>query len=192
MENDLVFTNYTGIGTGMSNHLFQAHFDGNGKTIRGIKAVISNNGSSFGVFSWIGSKCVIKDLTVDSCSITANGNCNYSALLVSRNAGTVENCHITNAVLDFSKSTFTNQNGGLVAYNQSTGVIRGCTFSGKVITGCKFGAITGSNYGGMVDSCISYADICISRAGAGTEADPYIINTYSELKQFARVTSEGG
>lgn len=166
VDSDLVFTDYTGIATGMSNHQFQATFDGNGHKVRGIQAVINNNGTNFGLFGWIGAKCVIKNLTVDSCSITARGNCTNSALLVSHNGGTVENCHVTNATLDYTKANWTNQNGGMVAYNESGGTVRGCTFTGNVTTGCKFGALAGQNNGGTVQDCISYADICITRSNA--------------------------
>lgn len=166
VDSDLVFTDYTGIATGMSNHLFQATFDGNGHKVRGIQAVINSNGTNFGLFGWIGAKCVIKNLTIDSCSITAKGNCTNSALLVAHNGGTVENCHVTNATLDYSKANWTNQNGGLVAYNESGGTVRNSTFSGRVLAGCKFGAIAGLNNGGKVEKCISTADICITRSNA--------------------------
>lgn len=193
IENDIAFTDYTGLGIGMSNHLFQAELDGNGKKLTAIKAVIGNNGTDFGIFSWTGTKCVIKNLTVDASSITANGNSNYCALLVSHNGGLVENCNVTNATLDFSKSSWTNQNGGLVAYNKSTGIIRGCTFAGTVKTGCKFGAITGSNNGGLVDSCVSSADICLVKSNvyAGGIAGLALATTDGPKIQFVNCVFRG-
>lgn len=166
VENDLRFSGYSGLATGMSIHLFQGNFDGNGKRFLGIQAVMNNNASNFGVFGWTGEYCTIRNLVIDSCSITANGNCNYSALLVSRNKGLVENCHVTNATINFQKCNSVNQNGGLVAYNESQGMVRNCTFRGNVVTSSKFGAIAGYNNGGQCDSCISYADITITKSNA--------------------------
>lgn len=181
MENDLRFNSYSGLATGLSNHRFQATFDGNGKRIVGIQAVMNSNASGFGVFGWTGEHCTIKNLTVDSCSITANGNCNYSAFLVSRNSGLVENCHVTNCTINFQKCGTSNQNGGLVAYNENLGRVRNCTFRGNVFTGCKFGAIAGYNNGGQCDSCISYADIAIVKS-----------NVYvGGISGFASYTSTG-
>lgn len=164
MENDLTFTDYSGLGIGASNHAFAGTFDGNGHSLKGIQAVINRNGSDFGFFSYIAPTATLKNLVVDTPTLRVLGNALNCSFVCSHNNGIVENCHVKDANIDLSNASQNNINGGVVAYLTKTGIVRNCTFSGTVKTGCKFGSVVGANYGGMVDGCESTADIVITRA----------------------------
>lgn len=164
VENDLTFTDYTGLGIGASNHQFAGTFDGNGHKLLGITASINKNGSDFALFQYISATATVKNLTVEKPSLSSLGNALNCSFVVSHNNGLVENCHVTDATINLALAAQANINGGVVAYLTKTGTVRNCTFSGNVVTGCKFGSIAGCNYGGLVEGCESTANIVITRA----------------------------
>lgn len=60
-----------GIGDESEGYPFAGTFDGQGKTISGIE-YSDNEGIGIGLFGYIHSPAVIKDLKIDNCSFTAN------------------------------------------------------------------------------------------------------------------------
>ncbi len=166
VANDITFNGETGLKTGLSSLPFMGNFDGNGKKFYGVCDTVADNVNTFAVFSYLGSKGVVKNLTIAYPSLYAQGTLLYSSFLVTNNQGVVENCHVTNATMYLSNAKQNNLNAGLVAYN--LGSVKNCSFSGKVYSGCAFGAITGSTQGGMVDSCTSSVNITITRANTYT------------------------
>ncbi len=164
--NDITFSGESGLKTGLSALPFMGNFDGNGKKFYGVCDTVASNVNSFAVFSYLGSKGVVKNLTIASPLLYAQGSLLYSSFLVANNQGVVENCHVTNATMYLSNANQNNLNAGLVAYN--LGTVKDCSFSGTVYSGCAFGSITGSTQGGMVDSCTSSADITITRSNTYT------------------------
>lgn len=162
VTNDLTWTDYSGIGIGMSNRSFCGTFDGQGYTWHGINATLNKNASGFGVFSYIGTTGTVRNVNIDGISISALGNANYNGTLCSYNGGLIDNCHITNATLDYSLCSTANQNGGLVAYLYESGKIANSSFSGNVKAKSRFGAVAGINNYGQVEGCVSNADITIT------------------------------
>ena len=100
-----------GCVSGSRNVFFNGVFNGNGHAIKGLtikrENVNADANKYVGLFSRVGSKTQIKNLTLESPSIT--GFQSVDALTRSANGGTVENCHIRNAQI-----SGTNKIGGLI------------------------------------------------------------------------------
>lgn len=164
MVNDIEFDtsnpNFLMWGIGLGNRMFQGHFDGKGHKITNV--TITNAINEGALFNWVGQNGTVKNLTLENVRFsgtTANNQAPFAGHL----SGRIENCHVTNAEVDYSQVAQNNFNGGFVAYLTSTGVVSGCTFSGTAKTACGFGGIVGRNYGGNVENCSSDATIVICR-----------------------------
>ena len=76
-------SNYTVIG---SPNMFQGHFDGNGKTISGIR--INSVNSQQGLFGYVGSSATVSNVILKDAVITGS---NYVGGIVGNNRGTLSN-----------------------------------------------------------------------------------------------------
>ena len=140
--------NYTPIGG--YQKFFGGDFDGNGKTISGIRIYLNGNDHGDilrGLFGSITSTANIHDLTLADTRITG-----YNAIggIVGCSEGTITNCHVANNVAIqsvFNQSTNAYSFGGIAGIN--SGTIIYCT-SAVTITvsgsaGENYGAIAGEN-----------------------------------------------
>ncbi len=154
--------NFTPIGG--NQKFFEGNFDGNGKTISGIRISINNedHGNVLrGLFGNITSAANIHDLTLTDTRITG-----YNAIggIVGHSEGTITNCHIANNVAIqsvYNQSDNAYSFGGIAGDNGGT--ITNCT-SAVTITisgtaGTKYGAIAGYNSGVMADNFANGATI---------------------------------
>lgn len=157
---------------------FEGVFDGNGKTIKGLKIkqwkVIDPNRGAYiyggGLFGCIGRNGVVKNLTVE-CSgfdvYTVSGG--YIGLVVATNHGLVANCSSsvsetfnTNCNLG-SKYSIIRSWGGIAGRNY--GNIVSCEFHGKVnLYSPESGGIAGSNCG-IIKGCVNYGDFYATGSG---------------------------
>lgn len=137
LMNDITLTEkWTPVGN-ISNEYYGT-FDGNGKSISGLKIVdkSSQRQALIGQLDGIG---VVKNLTVIDPVVSGHS---YCAAIVGYNGdGKIENCHVVNAdiqVAEFSAGT-------IAGYNNDASQIIACHASGKV---------AGKNYiGGIVGEC---------------------------------------
>ena len=109
--------NFTPVGN--SDHSFYGTFDGDGKSISGIKINKPENGTYQGIFGFVDG--TVKNLVVSSSSIVAYQNIGAIAgCLRGDNNGTIENCRVENNV------TLSGHNyvGGIVG--QNGGAIKSC------------------------------------------------------------------
>ena len=111
---------------------FTGSFNGNGKTISNLN--ISSMNDNQGLFGYIDSSAVIKNVRLESCSISGKSN---TGSIVGANYGQVQNCSASGSVSSTSLSTCT---GGVVGnnYNQvqnchSTCTVSGVTYAGGVV-----------------------------------------------------------
>lgn len=154
--------NFTPIGG--NQKFFEGNFDGNGKTISGIRISLNNNDHGNvlrGLFGNITSTANIQDLTLADTRITG-----YNAIggIVGHSEGTITNCHIANNVAIqsvYNQSDNAYSFGGIAGDNGGT--ITNCT-SAVTITisgtaGTKYGAIAGYNSGTMVNNFANGATI---------------------------------
>jgi len=154
--------NYTAIGghrSGTTYNIFKGTFDGDNKTISGIRIykVGSGDAKSYqGLFGYIGTGGTVKNVTLADTRITGHLSVGGIAGL---NKGNVTNCTVANDVCVAATSSGGNQHGGIVGKN-SGGTVSGCTVSATVTatsTGSKwYGAVAGSNEtGSTIENCLA-------------------------------------
>ena len=153
-------SNYTAIGNNdlpYDPHPFKGHFDGNGKTINGIR--IYKGGSNMedkyqGVFGYLDDDdSEVKNLTVSDAIITAFEH--VGGIVGNLRGGIVTNCHATSTVVIGSVKTTAQYLGGIVGQAESNGntaaTISDCTSSATLspagYNGYYFGGIVGRLYG---------------------------------------------
>lgn len=133
---------------------FNGVFDGAGHSVKGI---ILHYGAqpNTGMFGYAGPKSVIKNLNVYpgrivSAGVSSGGVAGYTS-------GTVENCHVICANVDFAAESC----GGVVGIVEK-GTVKGCSFSGKLSGSSSAGGVIGDAKGSVVSGCYSDADVSVS------------------------------
>ena len=145
--------NFSGIGGhNTEDRTFRGTFNGNNKTISGIRIYSGGTEDSDkqrGLFGRIGSNGTVKNLTLSNARITGY---TYTGGIAGRNYGKIENCHVTNTVCIHTFISDVNDHdyhGGVAGQNaNSTGIITNCTSSAKLTV--KEGVTAGYGYGGIV------------------------------------------
>lgn len=134
LENDISLrdTEFTPIPT------FGGAFQGNGHTISGLR--IAGSGNVRGLFRYIQSGGVVKDLSVEG-TVAPEDRQDDLGLLAGNNAGKILNCTASGTVAGGSRI------GGIVGKNEKTGELVGCSFSGTVTGKHSAGGIVGENSG---------------------------------------------
>ena len=178
---DATESNYTPIG-GNTNH-FYGHFDGNNKTISGIR--IYKGGTSqavddfqglFGYMDYwyqheIGD---VKNLTLDDAVITGN-DC-VGGIVGRLYGGTVDNCHVTSSVFINTVVDGTYGHGGIVGdLTNHTATVSHCTSSVTLTVAPEISNL--SEYGGIVGCCYSYCTLTDNFAIGATV--PGLTGSYS-------------
>lgn len=100
LENDIDMGGYrfTPIGDDWQ-HIFAGTFDGNGHKIAGLDIQTTGTYGYAGLFGRADTLSVIKDLTIESPKITATAS---TGAIVGWSLGTIDNCHVTGAVINSS------------------------------------------------------------------------------------------
>ena len=160
---------------------FGGVFDGNGHTIDGL--IINSDMSYLGLFSKLQPNGIIKNLTVGG-NITPGNKQIVVGGVVGDNYGTVENCTFEGVV---KGNDYT---GGIVGYNEETGIIMNCKVHGTIVGKHYTGGIVGANYGGIYRS-VNNAEINTSNEDSGMSIEDININTYlSSIMDLSGGTSE--
>lgn len=147
---------------------FGGVFDGNGHTIDGL--IINSDMSYLGLFSKLQPSGTIKNLTVGGNIAPGNKQIVVGGI-VGDNYGTVESCTFEGVV---KGNDYT---GGIVGYNEETGIIMNCKSYGTIVGKHYTGGIVGANYGGIYRS-INNADINTSNEDSVMSIEDININTY--------------
>ena len=172
-------SNYIPIGDGetVNNYFrsFKGTFDGDGKSISGIRCN-NNNYLSIGLFGCIEPTATIKNVTISDARISCSFS-NPTGGIVGNNYGTVQGCHVTGTVNIFGRY----DTGGIAGIN--FGTIENCT-SASVLrnrAGDKgFGGIAGRNNNIIRN--------CFVSGGSIPEAEKYvgaIIGGYSSISSLS-------
>ena len=152
--NDVTSTenNYEAIGGNGHAGCFRGDFDGNNKTISGIRIY---GGYSQGLFGETDLGANIHDLTLADVRIT--GEYKIGGIVSNNRAGTITRCHVLNTVAIHLVVDHANNVGGIVGYNGdnlddgAVGTVSHCTSAATItiadgVTGCQYyGAIAGFN-----------------------------------------------
>lgn len=139
---------------GKSDKPFSGHFDGNGKTISGIR--IFKSGINYqGLFG--NSNGDLKGITLADANIYGGANVGG---IVGQDGGTVTNCQVANNVYVVATS-----NGGSIA-GVNTGSITNCFVNSSTVSGTSeyIGAIVGTNSGTLTNN--HYLSATLGGAGA--------------------------
>lgn len=162
--------------------VFEGVFDGNGKTIKGLKIQQINGGAMFGC---IGRSGVVKNLTVECSgfsSYSVSGR--YNGIIAATNHGLVANCKCSvsetfNSNCDLgSQSSLIRGWGGIAGRNY--GSIVSCEFRGTVnLYAPESGGIAGSNCG-LIKDCVNYGNFNVTGSGTigGIAGETLLGTTY--------------
>lgn len=214
-------SNYTGIGKLIFDPYqnnepefigFNGTFDGNGKTIRGIRMYESDYMSTMvcpGIFNLISNHGVVKNLTVQDTKISAEACAGGIVGMIYQ--GSVQNC-ISYADLYVIKANVMNGLIGGIAGESILGSISNCTSYSTITIGdnyenCQYvGGIVGGVQMGVTDNCYSYSSIIIGDDASdfigfggitGIVEEGSITNCFSSTTiefgdNFSRITDLGG
>ena len=166
LNTDLNLTDMEWTPIGTESQPYTGTFDGNGKTIRGLK--IDKSGTDdVGLIGCLGSGGKVQNVTLTNISVSG-ANCVGG--IAGQNYGTVENCSVNGTV------TGQNPTGGIVGINYGT--ISGCSAEGTVTGNINVGGIsglsvriydtgTGSYLGSTIEGCHSTAAVSGSSSVGG-------------------------
>lgn len=132
---------------GTADHPFKGTFDGNGKTIKNLTVKDQENA---GLFGCVETQDSIKDITIESVSITVGAN--SGALVGISKKGTYIKCQIVGIE---NTVTATDCAGGLIGFvsseSESDNQLGGCSAVIKTLTANKTGSLVGDGkYQNMV------------------------------------------
>ncbi len=156
-------------------------FDGNGHTITGYISC-----ENLPMFNIIDKKGSVHDLTLDYSVFSPTHNTSgydetqYCASMAQVNYGHIKNCHITGSV------TGRGLCAGIAGVNETSGVIEGCSFSGRVVGGIGIKTVSDPTMkyafefvvinNGVIKDCESDAEI---KSVAGLSV-PYTLDGYPQ------------
>jgi len=126
---------------------FVGTFNGNGKTITGLK-IEDSSPTGQGLFGAIsGSTAEVKNLTLTGVTIGTTSVNNVGGLVGFNNGGTVENCNVSGSIKG-------NYNvGGVVGQNDNGGTVENCNASGSINGSYDMGGVVGNNASGTIKDC---------------------------------------
>jgi len=131
---------------GTASNSFLGTFDGQGFTLKNL-SIMSSMDQSVGVFGSVGGR--VENLNFDHVSLNASTATELG--LIGYNAGTIQNVHVTNSIINGSNNV-----GGLVGYN--AGSVLGCSVETTQVTALtNFGGLIGAMDGGSVQGSFSAA-----------------------------------
>ena len=152
LMNDITMdgTEWTPIGT--EAHPFTGTFDGNGKTITGLKCTDKNK-------NYVGLVGYAIDATIQNVTVqgaTLNGRDYIGSVCGYLSGGTITNCHAVETVIGKTgREAQSKYRGGIVGYIIGNTNVTGCTNSGTV-SGLNFlGGIVGQAQQATVQRCFN-------------------------------------
>lgn len=156
-------------------------FDGNGKSISGLK--INSNASVVGFIGRLGEGGAVKSLKVEGADMSSTSSSANIGAVAGRNEGTISNCHVINTTISGKY-----QAGGVVGYNSHE--ISYCHVSDdcsvKVESNVYLGGIAGNNASGAITAC--YALCSLGVTGDASVGGIFGISTGSCTACYSRCT----
>lgn len=129
-----------------TRYAFRGTFDGNGHTIKNIKAIRQDVRSfNCGLFGYLTSSAIVKNLGVTGEFKVSS----YSGGFVGSNSGTISNCWADVKMEVYSGENAYRYVGGFAGNN--FGIIENCYSLGDVISDTYFGSFVGSNEGDIIN-----------------------------------------
>ena len=173
---------------------YKGTFDGGNHTIRGlyisIKATsISDNHANYtGLFGYADTDSVIRNLTISDSKIenvsTASNKGQYVGAIAG-NAGTIENCHVTDSVTVHGKRSYT---GGVAGY-VNKGITKSSNAAKVTSEGSNVGGITGNMNGTNMLACYNSGTITGASLVGGLAGALYSGGTIDSCYNTGAVTA---
>ncbi len=198
----------TGFG-GMADTTFNGLFDGNGGlgvnyTISNLTVGAPNGSNSYGLFAFIGTQGVVRNLNLANVTITAGANIQFIGALAGENDGTISNVAVLSGTINGGTNTGIGA-GGLVG--QNTGTITGSSANVTVTVGSatsgdqlnfagglvasNLGTITGSSAtGNVAGGAFSFVGGLVGQNGLNCDCNPSGPGTIAS--SFATGTASAG
>ena len=162
--------------------IFSGNFDGNGHTIH--IGSYTKAGSDTGLFRYIQSGAVVKNLTVTG-TWQPSGQESQVGGIVGHNSGVVQDCLFNGLVKG------KNNIGGIAGINEAGATIRGCTVRGSMQGEHYTGGVAGQNLG-MILRCSNESSVNIE----GTEITPTLddidVTDLNNTENLSAYTDTGG
>ncbi len=162
--------------------IFSGSFDGNGHTITIGK--YSKAGSDMGLFRYLNTGAVIKNLTVFG-TWEPSGQKSQIGGIVGHNSGAIENCVFQGAV------DGKNNIGGIVGVNEVTGSIKNCKTRGTVQGEHYTGGIAGQNLGGIF-GCSNESKVNTENGDITPKFGDFEITDINNTENLSVYTDTGG
>ena len=164
---DMSGTAWVPVGTDMSSG-YAGDFDGNGKTIGGLRVTSGGNAGFFGAVAASGR---VHDLKFSDAQVTGTGNL-FAGVIAGASLGVIEDCNVT-------ASEVSGQYAGAVTGNNSVQVNR-CDAVGVSVTGTfSAGGIAGMSYG-KIEYCTLSGESRIVASGSSSRAGGIVGSTSEE------------
>jgi len=190
LANDITLVgNWTPIGSyssGDYTNVFSGNFDGDGYTIYDL-TITSSGPGGHGLFAYIASGGVVKNLKLDNVNISSIYTVNdfVGAIAGGNAAGTVENCYVAGTVQGYDYV------GAIVGRN--LGTVQNCYSEGSVSGNYAVGGIAGMNdLADTVKNCYSLATVSGNNLVGGIVGNYYVGNIENCVALNASVTGNSG
>ena len=132
-------------------------FDGNGYCIRDMEIDDGGSGKSYlALFGNIGANGVVKNLSIEHCTVTAGGTTvggDYIGGIAALNYGTITNCYVEGTI------NGRDSRSGVLCAENNGGNIESCYSTGTVTGLRHVGGLCGYNNDGTIRDCYSSADV---------------------------------
>ena len=178
LNNDIDLNNENWVPVGQTGATqFVGTFDGNGKTISNLNIdQTAQEGANYstGIFGWL-NKATVKNVKVNGAKVKGNHNVGVIAGYLETSGCTIENCHVSNAVIECQvKNADANGDkcGAIVGHAGNAGVVvKDCTATNCTISaGRDAGQVVGAAKAVNVTGC-SASNVTVTANGKGTGAN---------------------
>jgi len=145
---------------------FQGSFDGNGKTVRGLKVghTLTSSYWSSGLFGYTATTARIFHLNVENANISGTA---YCGVLVGKNEGTISFCSVSGSVTgDNPCGGLAGKNGGMITECYSTASSKSLVNTSGGLVGSNTGSISTSYAAGLVSGVAPLGGITASSTGS--------------------------
>lgn len=139
---------------GSAHHMFLGTFDGRGHSISGLR--MEGCSEFAGLFGYIGTGGCVRNLEVKNALIMGS---RYTGAVAAYNAGTIENCRVTDScIVGTGNLEYGSATGG--AAGLSAGNMLDCINEGSSVMGRRnVGGVTGSLCAGRMERCVSTGSV---------------------------------
>ncbi len=160
---------------------FAGVLDGNGYTISNF--TLSENADNLGFFSVLNG--TVKNVDFENVTLNMRGDKSNAGVIAGRNYGTIENCTVKGCVT----AKYAKQVGGIVGYNEASGIIKNCKNYAEIEANDFTGGVCGISQG-TLENLENHADVS-GKSHIGGVCGKLIGGINKNLTNKADITAEG-